>query len=169
MWWVYFAPQNIPRAIALTLGSKVVLCCIVTTLQRQSQRYDDKILFPRHLRTWSPTSSPNRDQGTVNNDLTLAGLTNSSTPLSSSCHVTGSRIPRMQKLTVPIEPHPKSPLRSRLAYSISAFSAAQSCHAGFWLPDWSICPSASPRDQTRTVPWTHHQANSILFANTSPG
>ena len=30
VWWVYLAPQNIPRAISvLTLGNKVILYCIV--------------------------------------------------------------------------------------------------------------------------------------------
>ena len=31
VWWVYLAPQNIPRAISvLTLGNKVILYCIVS-------------------------------------------------------------------------------------------------------------------------------------------
>ena len=29
VWWVYLAPQNIPRAFVLTLGNKVVLYFIV--------------------------------------------------------------------------------------------------------------------------------------------
>ena len=29
VWWVYLAPQNIPRAVVSTLGNKVVLYCIV--------------------------------------------------------------------------------------------------------------------------------------------
>ena len=29
LWWVYLAPQNIPGAIVLTFGSKILLFCIV--------------------------------------------------------------------------------------------------------------------------------------------
>ena len=33
VWWVYLAPQNIPRAISvLTLGNKVILYCILWSL-----------------------------------------------------------------------------------------------------------------------------------------
>ena len=28
VWWVYLAPQNIPRAVVLTLGNTILLYCI---------------------------------------------------------------------------------------------------------------------------------------------
>ena len=40
VWWVYLAPQNIPRAVnVLTLGNKVILYCIVLEHIRHEDRW----------------------------------------------------------------------------------------------------------------------------------
>ena len=52
VWWVYLAPQNIPRAISvLTLGNKVVLYCIVRTT--------------RHFSSWTSRSVTATDNQTL--------------------------------------------------------------------------------------------------------
>ena len=51
MWWVYLAPENIPRAISvLTLGNKVTLYCIIfyTVLYQHIERTFCLLLRDQH-------------------------------------------------------------------------------------------------------------------------
>ena len=57
-WWVYLAPQNIPRAIrVLTLGNKVILYCIVDSLDQVSNWCDNNHMVINPIKTKSMTSA----------------------------------------------------------------------------------------------------------------
>ena len=53
VWWVYLAPQNIPRAIVLTLGNKVIFYCICIVLYVTKDRQITVLIFwLQHLKKY---------------------------------------------------------------------------------------------------------------------